>query len=92
MTTQPELIERIHPPRALMRMVNPLMRFLSQRIAAVRDFVIVLHYRGRRSGRHYDLPVGYRLIDGRIILLTNSGWRHNFREGSRIEVTYHGRR
>lgn len=85
-------IERIHPPRWLMRIGHPLMRRLAQRRPEVQNFVIVLHYRGRKTGRRYDLPVGYRLVDGRIVLLTNSDWRHNFRGGAEIEVTYRSRR
>ncbi len=85
-------IERIHPPRWLMRIGNPFMRRLAQRRREVQNFVIVLHYRGRKTGRRYDLPVGYRLVNGRIVLLTNSDWRHNFRGGAEIEVTYRSRR
>ena len=85
-------IERVHPPKLLMRLVNPLMRALASRSELVQSFVLVLHYRGRRTGQRYDLPVGYRLVDGRILLFTNSEWRHNFRDGREIEVTYRGQR
>lgn len=85
-------IERVHPPRLLMKLVNPLMRMLARSREGVQRFVLVLHYRGKKTGRHYDLPVGYRLIEGRILLLTDSAWRHNFRGGQEIEVTFRGRR
>ena len=85
-------IERVHPPKLLMRLVNPLMRILAPRTESLQSFVLVLHYRGRRTGVPYDLPVGYRLVEGRILLFTNSEWRHNFRDGQEIEVTYRGQR
>ena len=85
-------IERVHPPKLLMKVVNPLMRALAVRGRAVRSFVLILHYAGRRTGHRYDLPVGYRMVDGRILLFTNSEWRHNFRGGREIEVTYQGQR
>ena len=90
MTRHP--IERVHPPKPIMRLVNPLMRALASRSGKVQSFVLVLHYRGRRTGQRYDLPVGYRIVDGRILLFTNSQWRHNFRDGLEIEITYRGRR
>ena len=85
-------IERVHPPKFLMQVVNPLMRALAARGRAVQSFVLILHYQGRRTGRRYDLPVGYRTVGGRILLFTNSEWRHNFRGGREIEVTYCGQR
>jgi len=74
-----------------MQLANPMMRFLAQRVEGLQKAVIVLHFRGR-SGRNFDLPVGYRLVDGTITLLSNSRWRHNFRGGADLEVTYRGRR
>ena len=85
-------IERVHPPKFLMQVVNPLMRALAARGRAVQNFVLILHYSGRRTGHRYDLPVGYRIVDGRVLLFTNSEWRHNFRGGREIEVTYDGHR
>jgi len=88
----PELaVERRHPPDALMRLVNPLMRRLVARGVGGSQ-VLVLHYRGRRSGRRFDTPAGYHRIDGRILVFTNSPWRHNFTGGADLEVTLVGRR
>jgi hypothetical protein len=72
-----------------MRLINPLMRRLVSRGRAG-DQILLLHYAGRRSGRHFDVPAGYHLIDGVVSVLTNSGWRHNFAGGRNIEVTLKG--
>ena len=85
-------IERVHPPKLLMKLVNPLMLALAKRRRGVQSLVLVLHYRGRKTGQRYDLPVGYRLVNGRIMLFTNSEWRHNFQGGRELEVTYLGQR
>jgi hypothetical protein len=84
-------VERIHPPDALFRLLNPLMRRL---IAGGRfkDQMLVLHYVGRRSGRRFDVPAGYHIIDGVPSVLTSSGWRYNFTGGRAIEVTLRGER
>ena len=63
-----------------MRLVNPLMRRLVGRGRAG-DQILLLHYVGRRTGRQFDVPAGYQLIDGVISVFTNSGWRHNFANG-----------
>lgn len=84
-------VEPRHPPRALIRALNPLVRRLVARGVGA-DQVLVLHYAGRRTGTRYDVPTGYHLLDGVPTSFTNSGWRHNFRGGRDVEVTLRGRR
>ncbi|MFW6033547.1 MAG: nitroreductase/quinone reductase family protein [bacterium] len=84
-------VERRHPPDALMRLVNPIIRRVVARGGAANQ-LLLLHYAGRRTGTRYDVPVGYHEIDDEILLLTNSGWRHNFAGGADIEVTFRGKR
>ena len=76
MTARPA-VERVHSPDALLRLINPLMRRLISR-GRFGSQLLLLHYVGRRSGRPFDVPAGYRVIDGVVSVLTNSGWRHNF--------------
>jgi hypothetical protein len=82
-------VERRHPPAVLMRLVNPFVRRMVAR-GRMADQVLLLHYVGRRSGRRFDVPAGYHLVDGLVSVFTNSGWRHNFVGGSDIEVTLNG--
>lgn len=54
---------------------------------------MLLHFTGRRTGREFVLPVAYRrLNDGRLLVLTNSGWRVNLRGRPNVEVTMLGER
>jgi hypothetical protein len=87
-------VERVHPPGWLMKLINPVTRRLlkSPLHSRVDGALLLLHYRGRRTGRRYTVPVGYHWINGHLSLLTNSGWRHNFEGGRNLEVTYRGRR
>ena len=82
-------VERRPPPRALARVVNPLVRRL---VAAgvAGGSLLVLHVRGRRTGRTYDVPVGYVVVDGVITVLTDSGWRHNLVEPTDVAATVRG--
>jgi hypothetical protein len=89
-TTRPA-VERVHPPDALFRLLNRVMRPLVVR-GHFQDQLLLLHYVGRRSGRRFDVPAGYHMIDGVPSVLTSSGWRHNFAGGREIEVTLRGER
>jgi hypothetical protein len=63
MDTSRPPVERRHPPDALMRAVNPLVRWLLER-GRLGNQLLVLHYTGRRTGRRFDVPAGYHSIDG----------------------------
>jgi hypothetical protein len=91
MATPRPPVERRHPPDALIRAVNPVVRFLVDR-GRLGNQLLVLHYTGRRTGRRFNVPAGYHVIDGVVSVLTNSGWRHNFTGGKDIDVTLRGQR
>ena len=85
-------VERVKPPDAMVRVANPVMRRLlgSPLHGLVDKNIMLLHFRGRRTGRAYVVAVGRRTIEGRLAALTNSGWRVNFRGGAPVEVTLGG--
>lgn len=85
-------VERRHPPDALMRLVNPLVRRLAARSGAIGRHVLLLHYTGRKSGRSFDVPAGFHVLDGVPTVFTDSAWRHNFRGGLDLDVTLRGER
>lgn len=92
-TTRPA-VERMQPPDVLWKyVVNPVMRALLRSPAhgLVDGQLMLLEYDGRRSATHYAIPVGYRDIDGRVTVLTNAGWRANFRGGHPLTVRLRGR-
>jgi len=88
------IITKNAPPAALVRAVNPLARLvLRSPLHGVLDpAVLVLHVTGRKTGRHYDIPVGYTSVADRLVLVTAARWRVNLRGGADVEVTRHGTR
>lgn len=93
-TTPPiAAVTRTKPPLTLIRTLNPLVRRLlrSRAHGWIDGAVLVLHITGRRSGRHYDIPVGYH-SHGSLSVFTDSPWRVNLRGGADIEVTLQGAR
>lgn len=87
-------VERVKPPQTMIKIANPIMsRVLSSPLhGLVDEHLLLLHFRGRKTGRAYTVVVGQRTIDGRTSVLTNSGWRINFRGGAPVEVTFKGER
>ena len=86
-------VERMQPPQALWdRVVNPAMRALlrSRASGLVDSRLALLQFRGRRSGRDYELPIGVHRDGGRLRVLTNSGWRVNFRGGHPLRLRFEG--
>jgi len=87
-------VTRSVPPQRLVNGINPVVRALirSPLHAAVDDSMLMLHVTGRRTGRRYDIPVGYVPLGGRFMVVTQHPWRANLRGGADLDVTHHGRR
>ncbi|GAA4608621.1 deazaflavin-dependent oxidoreductase (nitroreductase family) [Actinoplanes octamycinicus] len=59
---------------------------------AVGARLVVLYVVGRKSGKHYEVPVAYTRHDGQLLIGTPFGWARNLRTGEPVEVRYKGRR
>lgn len=91
MSEGPPRVERIHPPAAVMRWVNPIVRALVRRgVRGVSDRVVLLAFTGRRTGIRYEIPVGLHEVDGGTLSITDSGWRANLRGGPDVELIHRG--
>src|SRR5215203_2789539 len=69
--------------------VRPLLR---SRFGARLHDLALLEFTGRRSGRRYAVPVGYRELEGDGLILTTAAWRVNLRGGADVELTHAGQR
>jgi len=85
-------VEPAHPPAAMLRVSNPVVRLLLRTPAGgpMRRQFMVLRFTGRKTGRRYDLPVVAHRQGGELYALTDARWRHNFRGGADAEVTLDG--
>ena len=85
-------VKRSVPPAALVKMGNPLVRMLlgSPLHGALDPSFLVLHLTGRKTGRRYDIPVGYVDMEGKLAVVTVAMWRVNLRGGADVEVTLRG--
>ena len=82
-----------HPPQALLRTVNPILRFgLRTPLGGpLRKHFMVLNFTGRKTGRKFSIPVSAHRIDGELYAIANAGWKHNFRDGAEAQVVYGGK-
>ncbi|HEY7052692.1 MAG TPA: hypothetical protein VH496_11260 [Mycobacterium sp.] len=80
------------PPEALLRAVNPLLRRLLRTPLAgpARNQLMDLSFTGRKSGKHYSIPVSAHRIDDAVYAITSATWKNNFRDGATAEVHLDG--
>lgn len=85
-------VEIAHPPQALLRVINPTLRLALRTPLgpALKGFMVV-SFTGRKTGRHFSVPVSAHHVDGQLYVLLNAGWKHNFRDGAPAAVLYAGK-
>ncbi|MEU4243319.1 hypothetical protein [Actinoplanes sp. NPDC026619] len=54
--------------------------------------LITLYVVGRKSGKHYTVPVAYTMHEGCLLIGTPFGWGRNLRTGVPLDVRFKGRR
>jgi deazaflavin-dependent oxidoreductase (nitroreductase family) len=54
--------------------------------------LITVYVVGRKSGRHYSVPLAYTRHDGVILIGTPFAWGRNLRTGEPVEIRFKGRR
>lgn len=92
MTEQSPAVTVAHPPKAMLRVVNPALRFMLRTpfAGAARRQFMVLTVRGRKTGRQYAIPLSAHVIDNTLYAMTDAGWKHNFRDGATADVLRNG--
>lgn len=103
MTEQPQAVEVSRPPTAVLLVINTILRTLLRttvmgnyvvaipRHRAARNELMVVSFTGRKTGRHYSLPLTAHRIDNELYALTAAGWKRNFRDSATAEVLLNGK-
>lgn len=81
-------------PKALYRIVNPVLALLlrSPVHRVVSNSLMLLSFRGRKTGKRYVIPVGYLEQGSQLFLFSHAGWAKNFRGGAPVRVRRRGER
>jgi hypothetical protein len=54
--------------------------------------LLTVYVTGRKSGRHYTLPVAYTRYDGALLIGTPFAWGRNLRTGEPVEILLQGKK
>jgi hypothetical protein len=93
MTVGKAVARDARPSLLLVALLNPVMRVvLRTRLGRVVRPFALLEFDGRRTARHYRIPVGWHEVDSGHVVCTPAPWRVNFRNGIPVSVTFRGRR
>ncbi|MED5815255.1 hypothetical protein VST63_23085 [Mycolicibacterium sp. 050232] len=92
MTEPSPAVTVAHPPKAMLRVINPALRLMLRTpfAGSARKQFMVLTVRGRKTGRQYAIPLSAHFIDNTLYAMTDAGWKHNFRDGATAEVLHDG--
>jgi hypothetical protein len=93
MTDQVPAVAADHPPDKLLQIANPMLRFLlgTPLAGPLGRQLMVMNFKGRKSGRQFSIPVSAHHIDGALYAMANAGWKHNFSGGADAEVLHEGK-
>ena len=81
----------------LTKIANPIMRFIlcSPFHKMLSDSLLLITYRGKKSGKTYTLPVNYAQVDNIIYIVPGMHekkiWWRNLRGGAPVTLTLGGR-
>ncbi|WP_396902937.1 hypothetical protein [Mycolicibacterium sp.] len=93
MSEQSPMVTVAHPSKAMLRIINPIMRLLVHTpiAGAARKQFMVLTVHGRKTGRQYEIPLSAHFIDNTLYAMTDAAWKYNFRDGATAEVLLDGK-
>lgn len=89
------VITTSHPNPTLTRLFNPLLTLLLRTplLGAARNRFMTVSFTGRKTGRHFSVPLSAHLLDDVLYSLTggNAKWKYNFRGGHEAHVLFDGK-
>ncbi|KRE25753.1 hypothetical protein ASG82_19370 [Mycobacterium sp. Soil538] len=84
-------IEVSHPPEVMLKTVNVILRrVLRTPLGRPLSEFMVLDFTGRKSGRHFSIPVSAHQHDGDLYAVLEAQWKYNFRDGADAQVSHGG--
>ncbi len=93
MAEQSHAITMSHPPQAVLRVGNPVLRVLLRAPvlgSAAKDLMVV-SFSGRKTGKQYSIPLSAHQIDGTLYAISGAPWKNNFRGGATAQVLHGGK-
>jgi len=87
----PQHLRNAHPPALAMKIMNPVNRAVARTpLGRLLGPVVLLEFDGRRSGKHYAVPVMTYDYDGATVVFTDARWASNFIGGAPVRLRRRG--
>jgi hypothetical protein len=78
---------------AMFKILNPIMTTIlkSPVHKVVSDGILILTFKGIKSGKEYSTPVSYFMDDGTVYCFTHAQWWRNLVNGAEVKVRLRGK-
>lgn len=79
------------PPKFLLKVMNPFMRRMVRGGGGkMGDMIMLITFKGRKSGKTFTTPLGYTRKGNSITCFTDSPWWKNLEGGAPVKLTIKG--
>ena len=86
------VVRDARPPAVVVGALNVVLRrLLRTPLARWIDALVLLEFDGRRTGRHYRVPVGWYVAGGGRVVFSPARWPANFAGTAQVLVHHRGR-
>lgn len=81
-------------PRGMFKVINPVMKTVlrSPVHRPISGSLMLLSFKGRKSGKVYSTPVAYHKVDDGLLVFTHSPWWRNLEGGAPVRMLLQGKR
>jgi hypothetical protein len=81
------------PPKALYKIINPTLKAMlhSPLHNGISKRLMILRFKGRKSGKQFNIPVGYVQSGNTVRLATQSPWYKNFVGSAPVQMRLRGK-
>lgn len=85
--------QRQQGPKWMFKVLNPMMKLIlkSPLHGGLSKRVMIISFTGQKSGKKYSTPVAYVQQADRVIVVTYSHWRNNFKKPAPVQMRIQGK-
>ena len=82
-----------HPPRQIPKFLNQILSFIlrSPLHRMMSSQIMLISFRGRKTGKRYTTPVGYMRDGQQLTLFTDHQWWKNLSNNAQVSVLVQGK-
>ena len=80
-------------PKGAYKFVNPVIKFIlrSPFHGALSHAMMILNFKGRKSGKTISVPVGYTRRENSLVVFTFGNWWKNLENNAEVSIRFQGK-